>query len=185
MYRFIHDFFSQTIPIAEEHLAEFKDVPVNFLEIGAFEGRSTVWFLDNILTHPRSCITSIDPWVYSLEAHKPVFEHYRYNISHHPGKVIYYHDSSTNVLVSLMPELYSFIFVDGDHSSRGILEDAVLSFRLLKSGGIMAFDDYLMADPQYLTDGTTPKESLDAFLYAYRNYLTVLHKDWQVWIRKN
>jgi hypothetical protein len=32
---------------------------------------------------------------------------------------------------------------DGSHRARDVLEDAVLSWPLLKVGGIMLFDDYL------------------------------------------
>jgi len=37
---------------------------------------------------------------------------------------------------------FDFIYIDGDHSSSQVLTDAVLAFRLLRTGGIMAFDDY-------------------------------------------
>ncbi len=40
--------------------------------------------------------------------------------------------------------LHSFhiIYIDGDHVARAVLEDAVLSWRLLKVGGLIIFDDY-------------------------------------------
>ena len=45
----------------ENHLKEFKGKPdIHALEIGAHEGLSTVWQLENILTDPTSTITSID-----------------------------------------------------------------------------------------------------------------------------
>ena len=39
----------------------FRNQPdLNILEIGSWEGRSTCWLLNNILTHPSSQITCID-----------------------------------------------------------------------------------------------------------------------------
>src|SRR5205085_745809 len=42
-------------------LGEFKGKPgINYLEIGTYEGRSALWVLENILTHPTSKLTIID-----------------------------------------------------------------------------------------------------------------------------
>ena len=35
---------------------------LHILEIGSFEGRSTIWFLENLLKNSKSTITCIDPW---------------------------------------------------------------------------------------------------------------------------
>ena len=35
---------------------------LHILEIGSFEGRSTIWFLENLLKNPKSTITCVDPW---------------------------------------------------------------------------------------------------------------------------
>ncbi len=37
------------------------------LEIGVFEGRSTVWLLENILTHPSSTLTYVDTFAGGAE----------------------------------------------------------------------------------------------------------------------
>lgn len=39
-------------------------------------------------------------------------------------------------------ERFDFIYVDGSHRSPDVIYDAILSFGLLKKGGIMIFDDY-------------------------------------------
>ena len=36
-----------------------------------------------------------------------------------------------------------FIYVDGSHQAHDVLCDAILSFKLLRVGGIVCFDDYL------------------------------------------
>ena len=33
---------------------------LHILEIGSFEGRSTIWFLENLLKNPKSTITCVD-----------------------------------------------------------------------------------------------------------------------------
>jgi len=48
-----------------------------------------------------------------------------------------------------------------------VLEDAVLSFRKLKSGGVMIFDDYVEYDPKVTI-------SVNSFIQSYKNRLTVI-----------
>ena len=50
---------------------------------------------------------------------------------------------SQNELKKLNKNYYDFIYIDGDHTNEGVFIDSVLSFPLLKNGGIIIFDDYL------------------------------------------
>jgi len=70
-YRFIVDFFGYVIPFWEKL---FKDLgwyqthrPLKALEIGCFEGRSTTWLLDFVLTSKDSELFSCDTFEGSLE----------------------------------------------------------------------------------------------------------------------
>ena len=36
---------------------------IHVLEIGSFEGRSTIWFLETLLQNKKSTITCVDPWL--------------------------------------------------------------------------------------------------------------------------
>ena len=90
---------------------------------------------------------------------------------------------SRNLLRLCSANTFDFVYVDGGHRSIEVLEDAVLSFRLLKRKGIMAFDDFkwkYWASP----DGI-PELAINAFLRIYRRKITVLRKGYQVWIRKD
>ena len=51
-YEFTEDWFSENNPEKvvrqfDEFLSKFKDKPSTFLEIGSFEGMSTIWMLEN------------------------------------------------------------------------------------------------------------------------------------------
>ena len=60
-FHFTKDYITPYIPFYNAHLAEFKGKPdVHFLEVGTYEGRTALWFLDNILTHPTSTMTIVD-----------------------------------------------------------------------------------------------------------------------------
>ena len=62
-YEFSTDWFTNQnrIPLWEKMLRPFKGKPdIHYLEVGVYEGRSAIWMLENILTHPSSTLTGID-----------------------------------------------------------------------------------------------------------------------------
>jgi cephalosporin hydroxylase len=76
------------------------------------------------------------------------------------------------------------VYIDGNHTAPCVLADAVLSFPLLVSGGIMIFDDYLWESKQRELTQTMPRIAIDAFLNVFENRLQVLHRGWQVAVLK-
>lgn len=61
-YRFTSDWVTRNETLWREHLGHLQAKSVRAVEIGSFEGRATIWLLENILTHPDSRITTIDPF---------------------------------------------------------------------------------------------------------------------------
>ena len=193
-YKFTEDWFSENNPEKvvnqfEGLLSEFKGKPCMFLEIGSFEGMSTIWMLENILTEEGSQIFCIDAWA---EWTGDAFVRFVQNI----GKTglkdkvhIIKGDSSKN-LVWFPDNYFDFIYVDGDHDEKAVIQDAILSFRILKKGGIMAFDDYLLGirypnSPGSKAMNGSTKKAIDYFVDVFQDELEVIYKDYQLWIRKN
>ena len=189
-YIFTVDWFSHNIPSWDIYLNNFKNKPnLNFLEIGSFQGRSTVWLLENILTDENSSITCIDTFEGSIEHHIyskneliNLFDIFVHNVSTFKNKINIIRGKSQEVL-KLLNESFDFIYIDGDHTAVSVIEDAILSFSLLKKGGIMIFDDYEWLVMNNYIDN--PKPAIDAFLEIYANKITLLYKDYQVIIKKN
>lgn len=175
-YDFTYDWFSWNIPLFGKHLGSLRGTPINVVEIGSHEGRSTTWLLDNILTHDDARLICID---YHLqEKFWPNIEQTRAR-----AKVEMMLGYSHRGLASLPADIYDFVYIDGSHWSCDVLEDAVLGFRRAKVGGVIAFDDYLWDDPKYNQHGC-PKPAVDAFLQMYSHKLEVLDVAQQVWVRK-
>ena len=175
-FNFTTDWFCGNEKHFSKYLAHLEDTRCRILEIGCYEGRATVWLLENIATHPEATIKCIDI------AEQASF---RQNIlaARSPEKVRLEIGRSQNLLRLYPANAFDFVYVDGGHRSIEVLEDAVLSFRLLKRKGIMAFDDFKWKD-RASPDGT-PKLAINAFLRIYRRKITVLRKGYQVWIRKD
>ena len=87
--------------------------------------------LDNILSHPEARIDAID--MYTL----PNFWN---NVAASGGldKTQHWRSASMSVLKTLPVNAFDFVYIDGSHSTIHVLEDAVLSFRLVKPDGILA-----------------------------------------------
>jgi predicted O-methyltransferase YrrM len=113
---------------------------LRMLEIGSYEGRSAVWFLENILTHPTARIVCVD--LFTRLPFELRFDH-NIRISGVGDKVTKMKGRSETVLSSLLLDHFDIIYVDGSHRATGVLMDAMLSWYALKNGGVMIFDDYL------------------------------------------
>ena len=192
---FSADYFSQHIPNWERWLGRLRGVPVGGLEIGSYEGRSTLWVMDNICTHVRSQLMCVDTWQGGGEL--PVADgdtlmnRFRDNLSAHEQRVICLRGRSVEELPQLLRALVmdggkhggppmDFVYVDGSHVAQDVLTDAVMAWPLLKSGGVMIFDDYAWRlNPEPVKQ---PAMAIDAFLNCFP--CEVLHQGYQVAVRK-
>lgn len=82
---------------------------------------------------------------------------------------------------------FDFIYVDGSHAAPDVLTDAVLSFKLLKKGGVICFDDYYWSEPDLREKDPIrcPKISIDAFTNIFcRQIKVIIGGGTQVFCRK-
>jgi predicted O-methyltransferase YrrM len=171
---FTKDWFTPNIPVWQKHLSPLADKPASYLEIGVFEGRSLFWVLENVLKHPDAKATAID-----IEINPRYVENLKQSGT---KKVTTIHARSQDALKTLPKASFDVIYIDGSHVAKDVLADAVLSFDLLKTGGLMIFDDYTW-NLNWSPD-MRPKIAVDAFLTAYRNNLEIVHFAYQVIVRK-
>lgn len=163
-----------------ESLSHLRDKPnVRLLEVGSFEGGSAIWFLENILTHPTATITCIDPFLRAGSEAR--FDH-NVRVAASGSKLIKVKGRSESLMPAMEQEGYDAIYVDGNHDALNVLMDAVAGWRLLKDGGIMIFDDYQWRPDRPPT--ARPQMAIDLFLGVMSPGLTLLHKDYQVIVRK-
>lgn len=175
-YQFTKDWFSLNIPIWQQFLKEFANLPnIQGLEIGSFQGMSACWLLDHILTHPTAKLTCIDL------GFQPEFD---LNLARTNAaeKVIKSQGFSEEILPTLVPDTYNFIYVDGCHLTSAVMQDAFLSWPLLKAKGLMIFDDYEYRDPENPDQDT--KKGIEQFLATIPNQFEIVHKAYQLILKK-
>ncbi len=175
-YQFTQDWFTHNIHIWKlhlQHLAGIADFKV--VEIGSLQGMSACWLLDNILTHPTANITCIDLYFQ---------EQFHGNIAKTGAgdKVIPLQGYSQKVLVNLESESYDVAYIDGCHKATSALQDAILSWRVVKVGGLIIFDDYEFTFPDNPEQNT--KIGIDLFLEMFSSQLEVVHKGYQLIVKK-
>jgi predicted O-methyltransferase YrrM len=185
-YRFTMDWFTHAIPTWEEVLGPLSGRPdFRYLEIGVYEGRSLLWMLDNVLTHPSSRATGIDPF---LEKKSEGIFRANLEQSGHAERVTVIVGYSQVELRKLPLNSFDVVYIDGSHTADDVLSDATSSFDLLRIGGLMIFDDYRWTGTQRgrtpLPPELRPQVAINAFVTAYRNRVEVVHRGYQLMLRK-
>ena len=179
-YSFSTDWVSRATPLWARYLGRFRGLEnVHLLEIGSSEGRSEIWLLENVLTHPTSSITCVD--VFSNRVREARFDH-NTKISGLSNKVTKIKGRSQEVLKLLREGSYDIIYIDGSHRAVDVHMDALLSWALLKPGGIIIFDDYAWKPEK--PPETRPQMGIDTFLNDFQPRIEILHKGYQVIVKR-
>ncbi|HRQ89513.1 MAG TPA: class I SAM-dependent methyltransferase, partial [Bacteroidia bacterium] len=162
-----------------------KGTPLNMLEVGFYEGRSAVWFLTHLLTHPDSRLTSVE---HSLNQGWANAAHLKADPVHGPKFTIIEGDSLEQS-IDVFPRRqrkpgpdappaarYDVIYIDAGKEAVHILTMACLLWHSLRPGGIMLFDDYFWKPTEELQGKSwlpkvLPKVGIDAFLATHAPWI--------------
>lgn len=141
-FTFRHCWFDEVIRVDWEQLTQpLRGKKLQVLEIGCFEGASTTWILDNLMSHPESTLTSVDTFEGGMEHQEDdkaneyditsVEGRFRANIAkcEHVGKLDVMKARSDDALVELRGKRahFDFIYIDASHVAIDVLHDAVMS----------------------------------------------------------
>jgi len=184
-------------------LASLTNQPVSALELGTFEGRSALWFLRNVLTHPASLLTCVDAWSYDYtggfgqeqlsadsgttleDARQRCLRNLRPYMRR--GRCAVVTMNTQEFLRTRRPEqMFKLIYVDASHYASCVLEDTIAAWWHLAQGGIMIWDDYewVLDHRQDKHELGRPKLAIDAFLSVFEEQYEVLGMGYQVCIRR-
>jgi predicted O-methyltransferase YrrM len=186
-YEFSVDWVTGTAPVWRSMIASIK--PRRVLEIGAYEGRSAVFMIENAAQHGPLELTCVDTWAGGVE-------HARVNMTNIEARfdrnialaktkhvnvtVTKIKAESSLAMARLIAEgqggSFDVAYIDASHQAPDVLTDAVFAFKLLRIGGIMVFDDYLWhmepAGQQDLLN--MPKPAIDAFVNLHIRKLNIV-----------
>lgn len=184
-FKFTKDWFEGSELRSKLHLYLNSNDKYNFLEIGCYEGQSSVFF-SKFLDHKDSSMICVDPFL-SIENndHKQLLdnveERFNHNISivSNKNKITVCKITSDDFFSKYSRDKFDFIYIDGCHIPEIIENDIKNSLKLLNKNGIIWMDDYLGID------GKTIKNKIDSVLVdqsVYYNF-KVIHNGYQIAIQ--
>ena len=191
-YCLTHDYFSNHIPKWTEFFEKYITAsPIAALEIGSWQGGSATWLLDKVVSKRGGRLTCIDTFEGSSEhaelmaklgdSLEVLFDNNIRRTGH--GELVRKLTGySQEVLPTLDGETFDFIYIDGAHEAKFVIQDLILSWRLIKSGGCLLLDDIpftFHGEPEQNTRVAT-----DFFTSVFRKDIEVLDDGYQLLIRR-
>ena len=174
-YQFSNDWVTHRTNIWEKVIPKLSNKN-NFLEVGSYEGRSAIWFIENGLSKNGE-ITCID------SDYKDVFDsNINICLKNHSDKKLHkltgYSYLQLALLISKQKE-FDLIYIDGSHLAKDVITDACLCWNLLSLNGILIFDDYLLQHKY-----ANAKIAIDLFVDMFKNNIVYLYIGDQFIIQK-
>jgi predicted O-methyltransferase YrrM len=174
-------------------LAPWRSRRVRVLEIGTWEGRSAVYFLNFLYQCNITCVDTFRgslsllalpehrKWVRQLPYTEARFNR---NVAQFGNRVKKIKGQSVPVLDALIARRcrYDVIYLDASHRYNDVAADSTRAWKLLRKGGVLIWDDYGWR-PEY-PSSERPKDAIDAFLDGHKQSYILLEKDYQVIIRR-
>jgi predicted O-methyltransferase YrrM len=185
-YEFSEYYFAHLVPIWTALFSGSRGRINKVLEIGSYEGGSSVWILENLLKDGGE-LHCIDTWQGGVEHQKDKMPEVEARFDRNVEKALaktggvklFKHRGASRLkLTELMAggHLGSFdlVYVDGSHESSDVLCDLVAAFQLCKVDGLIICDDYLWGYEDNLR--FSPKLAIDSFINCYNNKIKILLK---------
>jgi predicted O-methyltransferase YrrM len=157
----------------------------NILEIGSYEGRSAIFFLEQFSDAKIFCV---DTWGGSDEQQNLNTEIIEHNFD---VNLIYYKNLNrmkkfklnSNDFFIKNKNMFDLIYIDGDHSSNQVSLDINNAWKFLNNKGILILDDYLWWFYENLK--MNPSTSINNFIIKNKREFQKMIIWKQVIIQKN
>ncbi len=173
-----------------EFLRPLRSMPVQVLEIGSWEGRSALFFLNYFAASHVVCVDTFGGNVEHMRnphfaALVPETERrFDANVAAFGTRVEKIKGPSTDILpqLGIASRRFDIVYVDGSHLAADVYSDGALAWPMVARAGIVIFDDYEFDEVK--DESERPKLGIDAFLAAFEGQYRVIHKAYQVVIAK-
>jgi predicted O-methyltransferase YrrM len=187
---FSFDWTSWHFPNWFKLLRSYRGRRTQVLEIGSWEGRSALFFLNYL---PRARLVCIDSFEGGKEHRqsagaakflRQVEKRFDGNLRKFARRVEKIKARSTEALAALGLEgrRFDVAYIDGSHMAADVYTDALLTWPLMARGGLVIFDDYLWNEMPGPLE--VPKPGIDAFLAAIEGQYRSVLDDYQLAIIK-
>lgn len=191
---FAHDWTSWHFPNWTKLLRSRRNRALRVLEIGSWEGRSALFFLNYL---PRATLTCVDTFAGGQEHQEAAARNaadarflrgvegrFDRNTRAFRKRIEKVKATSTAALADLgiHNRRFDLAYVDGGHRAVEAYADGALTWPLMARGGLLLFDDYEWKEMPKPLDN--PGSGIDAFLKSIAGQYRLVHKGYQVAIEK-
>jgi predicted O-methyltransferase YrrM len=187
---FSSDWTSWHFPVWSLMLAHLRERPCEVLEIGSWEGRSAIFFLEFL---PQSRVTCVDTFGGGAENHASPTEsrqiasierRFDANMRSYGARAEKIKATSVAALTRLAQSsaVFDLIYVDGSHMRDDVMVDSLLAWPLLRPGGIVIWDDYAGGNDKPAAERVMP--AVEVFLAWHFGEYVELHRGYQVMVQK-
>ena len=163
-----------------------RSEPLRILEIGSWEGRSAIFFLN---LFDQSTITCIDTFSggsdHSADQVARIEERFDRNLAPFGHRVEKIKGLSREALASLSTRerRYDLAYIDGSHDHDDVMVDSLGVWSMLNPGGSIIWDDYRWGR-HHLPLEQRPQSAIDEFLREREGQYRVLSKGYQMIIER-
>ena len=166
-YFFTFDIFSHRIALWSEHFESLAGKGINALEVGSYQGMSSCWMLDQLLSDQQSQLTCID---------RKFESKFKENISKTgaESRVNLLEGNTQDLMSNCTPQSFDLINLqDRCKLTQHTEKIAQLAWELTKSGGYIVFSYYGWRNPQDAQQN--PKVGIDRFLSSIKQQWQPVH----------
>ena len=173
---FTTDWLTHKLPRWFPALAPFRDQAVQVLDVGSFEGRSSIAFLEYL---PASRVTTIDMFVDA-----EIEGRFDRNLAPYADRTCKVKGRAAQVLDDLHAkgEEFDVIYLDAGKRRDEVFAHSALAWPLLKVGGVLIWDDLLWERERPAAE--RPEYGIRHFCVAFADSLTILHDGSQMIVTK-
>ena len=192
MYNWTNDIPEDTKKIFDDVLNYFnfknntKTNTTSILEIGVYTGTSLIKILETV---PNSIGYAVDKWENYDE--NELLQNIKMNNIENifnenvkkanlTDRIVVNKGDSTEILLKMNKE-FDLIYVDGSHKCLDCYTDMILSFNLLKKGGIMIVDDVVYKRGDILN---SPFEAVEHFINKMKNNIIIMNNGYRLFVEK-
>lgn len=158
----------------------------SILEIGSWEGRSAIFFLEHCLNSTITCIDTFKGGQEHLgiEGLATVEERFDSNLAPYGSRVEKIRSRSIPALdrLGIDCRMFDVLYIVGSHQRDDVILDTLLAWRLLKKDGLMMWDDYRWK--RDLPERDRPETAVNTFFDLHGDELEILYLADQVIARR-
>ncbi len=184
---FTSDWTSRAFPDWCRIFESRRERTERILEIGSWQGRSAIFFLEFFRHASITCIDTFeggtehqgDPHLASIE------QRFDRNLAPYGSRVTKIHSESIVALHALEKagQSFDFAYIDGSHRRDDVIIDSLLTWRLATKGAIIVWDDYARIQPDTVSDGSV-NLAVKVFTTLYADSIKIIDIGYQVVVEK-